>query len=148
MEINKGKALRNINNEIAGASHETINALLEHFAYSIADIQSWDELTDAEKKIMPKEIFEKLTFAETKNQIKEKTLKKIISTTETMLKNYPKTMKFKVIGIDWDCFADPSHYNLPIETIIEAEDEDDVVDELSDKYGWCINSVEDIIPIP
>lgn len=64
MEINKGKALRNINNEIAGASHETINALLEHFAYSIADIQSWDELTDAEKKIMPKEVFEKLTFAD------------------------------------------------------------------------------------
>ncbi len=57
-------------------------------------------------------------------------------------------MKFKVTGIDWDCFADPSHYNLPSETIIEAEDEDDVVDELSDKYEWCINSVEDIIPIP
>lgn len=83
-----------------------------------------------------------------KNQIKEKTLKKIISTTETMLKDHHKPIKFKVIGIDWDCFADPSHYNLPIETIIEAEDEDDVVDELSDKYGWCINSVEDIIPIP
>lgn len=148
MEINKGKALRNINNEIAGASHETINALLEHFAYSIAGIQSWDELTDAEKKIVPKEVFEKLTFVEPENQTKEKTLKKVISTTEAMLKNYHKPIKFKVIGIDWDCFADPSHYNLPIETIIEAEDEDDVVDKLSDKYGWCINSVEDIIPIP
>lgn len=68
MEINKGKALRNINNEIAGASHETINALLEHFAYSIADIQSWDELTYAEKKIVPKEIFEKLTFTEPKTK--------------------------------------------------------------------------------
>lgn len=62
MEINKEKALRNINNEITGASHEIINALLEHLAYSIADIQSWDELTDAEKKIMPKEIFKKLTL--------------------------------------------------------------------------------------
>lgn len=62
MEINKEKALRNINNEIAGDSHEIINALLEHLAYSIADIQSWEELTEAEKKIMPKEIFKKLTF--------------------------------------------------------------------------------------
>jgi len=62
MEINKVKALRNINNEIAGDSYEIINALLEHLAYSIADIQSWDELTDAEKKVMPKEIFKKLTF--------------------------------------------------------------------------------------
>lgn len=68
MKINKEKAIRNINNEIAGASHETINALLEHFAYSIADIQSWDELTDAEKKIMPKEVFEKLTFPEDKEK--------------------------------------------------------------------------------
>lgn len=68
MKISKENAIRHINDEIAGASHETINALLEHFAYSIADIQSWDELTDAEKKIMPKEVFEKLTFAEDKDK--------------------------------------------------------------------------------
>jgi hypothetical protein len=61
MEINKEKAIRNINTEIAGASHEIINILLEHFAYSIADIQSWDELTDAEKKIIPKKVFKLLT---------------------------------------------------------------------------------------
>jgi len=68
MKINKEKAIRHINDEIAGHSHETINALLEHFAYSIADIKSWDELTDGEKKIMPKEVFEKLTFAEDKEK--------------------------------------------------------------------------------
>ena len=62
MKIDKEKALRNINNEIAESSHEIINALLDHLAYSIADIQSWDELTAAEKKIMPKEIFKKLTL--------------------------------------------------------------------------------------
>lgn len=68
MEINKGKALRTINNEI---SHETINALLDHFAYSIADIQSWDELTDAEKKIVPKDLFLKLTDEKAQNEFKE-----------------------------------------------------------------------------
>ena len=64
MQIDQNKAIRNINDEIAGASHELINALLGHFAYSIADIGSWDELTEAEKKIMPKEIFNKLAFGE------------------------------------------------------------------------------------
>lgn len=64
MKINKEKALHNINDEIAGASHEIINTLLDHFAYSIADIQTWDELTDAEKKIISKEVFDKLTFYE------------------------------------------------------------------------------------
>ena len=68
MKINKEKALRSINDEIAGASHETINALLEHFEYSIADIQSWNELADTEKKIIPKEVFEKLAFPEDKEK--------------------------------------------------------------------------------
>lgn len=65
MQIDQEKAIRNINDEIAGTSHETINALLGHFAYSIADIQSWDELTESEKKIMPKNIFNKLVSTET-----------------------------------------------------------------------------------
>ena len=51
---------------------------------------------------------------------------------------------FKVEIIDWDCLAPPNHYNLPLNTIIEAEDEDSVIDALSDKYGWCINSVGEI----
>jgi hypothetical protein len=51
---------------------------------------------------------------------------------------------FHVTGIDWDCLAEPSTYDLPLETDIEADDEEYVVDELSDKYGWCINSVESI----
>jgi len=53
-------------------------------------------------------------------------------------------MIFKVVGIDWDC---EDCYGLPYDTEIEAECEDDVVDELSNKYGFCINSVEDIIPL-
>ena len=68
-----------------------------------------------------------------------------------ILKLSQKTNKpmaiFKVTGIDWDCLAPPEHYNLPLETTIEADDEDYVVDELSDKYGWCINSVGDIIEL-
>ncbi len=71
MKINKEKAIRHINDEIAGASHETINALLEHFAYSIADIQSWDELTETEKKIVPKDLFLKLTDEKAQNEFKE-----------------------------------------------------------------------------
>lgn len=52
--------------------------------------------------------------------------------------------RYRIQGIDWDCFAPPDHYNLPINTVVEAEDEDSVVDALSDEYGWCINSVESI----
>ena len=52
---------------------------------------------------------------------------------------------FKVTGIKWDCDGvSPKKYNLPTATTIEADDEEWVVDELSDKYGWCINSVKNI----
>lgn len=34
--------------------------LVEHFNYSIADIESYDELTDEEKEIIPREIFDEL----------------------------------------------------------------------------------------
>lgn len=53
---------------------------------------------------------------------------------------------FKAIGIKWDCDGiNPKHYNLPKEATIEAEDEDDVVDALSDQYGFCIFGVKQII---
>ena len=52
--------------------------------------------------------------------------------------------RFSVFGIDWDCFADPSHYDLPTDSIVECDDEDMVADTLSDEYGWCINSIESI----
>lgn len=53
---------------------------------------------------------------------------------------------FKAIGIKWDCDGvSPKHYNLPKDATIEAEDEDDVVDALSDQYGFCIFGVKHII---
>lgn len=53
--------------------------------------------------------------------------------------------RYKVTGIKWDCDEeDPKEYNLPTDTVIECEDEDYVVDALSDKYGWFIYSVKDI----
>ena len=56
--------------------------------------------------------------------------------------------KFKVVGIKWDCDGvSPKKYNLPTTTIIEEEDEDYVIDALSDKYGWLIESVKDIIEL-
>lgn len=55
-------------------------------------------------------------------------------------------MLFKVENIKWDCDGeDPKDLNLPIEsTQIESDDIDDVIDDLSDKYGFLIESVEKI----
>ncbi len=78
---------------------------------------------------------------------KNEVLKKVIETSQMMLKNAPNHIKYRVIGIDWDCDGDPSDYNLPAETVIECDNEDAVMDELSAKYGWCIDAVEEIIPI-
>jgi oligoribonuclease (3'-5' exoribonuclease) len=38
-----------------------MNMLEKHFSYSIRDISSYDELTEEEKKIIPRELFEKNT---------------------------------------------------------------------------------------
>ena len=52
----------------------------------------------------------------------------------------------KVIGIDWD--TDGEEVDLPKSvTIGESPEElsdDDIIDKLSDEYGWCINGVEEI----
>jgi hypothetical protein len=38
-----------------------IDMLMDHFEYSIKDINSYDELTDREKEIIDKELFESIT---------------------------------------------------------------------------------------
>ena len=35
--------------------------LVNHFGYSIKDINSYNELTDEEKEFIPKDLFEKIT---------------------------------------------------------------------------------------
>lgn len=35
--------------------------LVNHFGYSIKDINSYDELTDEEKEFIPRDLFEKIT---------------------------------------------------------------------------------------
>lgn len=37
-------------------------ALIDHFNYSIKDINSYEELTDVEKSLISKDIFDKLTY--------------------------------------------------------------------------------------
>ena len=53
---------------------------------------------------------------------------------------------FKVTGIEWDCDGiDPMGYGLPKTTTIEAKDENSVIDELSNMYGFCVLCVGEII---
>lgn len=57
-------------------------------------------------------------------------------------------MKYLVSGIEWDCDGkSPEEYNLPTDAQIESDNEELVVDELSDKYGFCIKSVSEITEI-
>lgn len=52
-------------------------------------------------------------------------------------------MKVEVEGIDWDAGLD-----LPSSVTMEVADDvtdDDIIEELSDEYGWCINGVERIV---
>ena len=49
---------------------------------------------------------------------------------------------FKVTGIKWE--TDGLKTNLPTEMIIECDDENEVVDTISDEYGFLIASVEQI----
>lgn len=41
---------------------EVIAMLINHFNYSIKDIKSYDELTDSEKKFIPKKIWDKIVL--------------------------------------------------------------------------------------
>ncbi|HOA80016.1 MAG TPA: hypothetical protein PKK61_02990 [Defluviitaleaceae bacterium] len=48
----------------------------------------------------------------------------------------------KVEGIVWD--TDGKNANLPSEIVIPDMDFDDVMDYLSDQYGWCVHTVRDM----
>ena len=47
--------------------------------------------------------------------------------------------KYIVSNIDWDVDSAEDLNDLPTTCIIDAFDEDDIADALSDKYGFCVN---------
>lgn len=47
--------------------------------------------------------------------------------------------KYIVSNIDWDVNSAEDLNDLPTTCIIDAFDEDDIADALSDKYGFCVN---------
>lgn len=52
---------------------------------------------------------------------------------------------YHIEGIKWDCDdADPKDCNCPAEVYISADNMDEVVDNLSDRYGYCVESVDSI----
>ena len=64
-------------------------------------------------------------------------------------------MKFQVTDIKFDCSLDDSDYTESeriyteemmnvsyIGTIWEADDGDDLIEEITDVAGWCINSID------
>jgi hypothetical protein len=56
--------------------------------------------------------------------------------------DYLEERLYKVTGIEWDCDGvNPKTYKLPTDAVVIADDEEDVVDELSDKFGFCILGV-------
>ena len=46
--------------------------------------------------------------------------------------------QFKCTYIEWDTEDGGEQVDLPTSTTIEAENEEDIADALSDKYGWCV----------
>jgi len=56
----------------------------------------------------------------------------------------PDLKRYKVIGIDWDCDDSRCKKDLPTDTYVCCHNEDEVVDFLTDVYGYCINSLKDI----
>jgi hypothetical protein len=50
--------------------------------------------------------------------------------------------KFLAIGIKYD--TDGYRVKLPKNMVVECDDEDEVVDAISDETGWLVESVEDI----
>ena len=53
--------------------------------------------------------------------------------------------KFLATGIKYD--TDGYKIKLPKELVVECEDEDEVIDEISDQTGWLVESVEEITEI-
>jgi hypothetical protein len=55
-------------------------------------------------------------------------------------------MKVIVKGIDWE--TDGEDVDLPSSVTMEVADdvaEDDIIDQMSDEYGWLVNGVQRII---
>lgn len=49
-------------------------------------------------------------------------------------------MKYNVTDIEW-CVDDPSDLDyLPTDAVVDAEDESEIADELSDEYGFLVES--------
>ena len=46
--------------------------------------------------------------------------------------------KYVVSNIDWDVDYAEELNDLPTTCVIDAIDEDDIADALSDKYGFCV----------
>lgn len=54
---------------------------------------------------------------------------------------------FAVTNINWDTeddgeIRDATDLGLPFETRVECDEDDDVVNVLSDIYGYCVNSCD------
>lgn len=47
--------------------------------------------------------------------------------------------KYRVSNINWDVDCAEDLNGLPTTCVIEALDEDDIADALSDKYGFCVD---------
>lgn len=50
---------------------DVLKMLIDHFNYSIKDINSYDELTDDEKMIIDKELFYKVTISPSVSELPE-----------------------------------------------------------------------------
>lgn len=50
---------------------DALKMLIDHFNYSIKDINSYDELTDDEKMIIDKELFYKVTISHSVSELSE-----------------------------------------------------------------------------
>jgi len=54
---------------------------------------------------------------------------------------------YKAINIKYDTDGEAVP-GLPVTLVVSAEHEGRVVDAISDKTGWCVESVDDIVPVP
>ena len=48
-------------------------------------------------------------------------------------------MKIKTTKINWD--TDGREIDLPQQVVLEVQDEAEIVDKLSDQYGWCVHGL-------
>lgn len=55
-------------------------------------------------------------------------------------------MKYLVRGINWDTDGEVVE-GLPWRAIVECDEPEDIADTLSDIYGFCILSMDDVLDI-